>query len=156
MDDGNRQNFEAILTPHRSLSRQGFIVLMAVIIGVNFAAGAFFAMAGAWPIAGFAGLDVLLVWWAFRRNFADGRRAERIALTPHELVLERISDRAPAEEIRFLRRFLRVELEEDHDRALIGSLFLRAGPERIEIGRFLSPEERKGFSHALQTALRQN
>jgi uncharacterized membrane protein len=153
MDSGNRQNFSAVLTPHRSLTREGFIAIMALIAGVNFIAGTAFFLAGAWPVTGFAGLDVLLVWWAFRRNFADGRQAERIELTPHELVLQRKIGSAVPQEMRFLRRQLWVELEEDRERELIGGLYLRSGVQRTEIGRFLPPGERKSFAEALRQAL---
>ena len=77
-----RPQFAAVLTPHRSLTREGFIAVMALIAGVNLIGGAVFFIAGAWPVAGFMGLDVLLIWWAFRANFADGRRAERIEVWP--------------------------------------------------------------------------
>ncbi len=52
---------------------------MAAIVAVNLAAGIVFSMIGAWPVTGFMGLDVVLVWWAFRANFADGEagRAHR-------------------------------------------------------------------------------
>ena len=153
MDSGNGQKFCAVLTPYRSLTRAGFIAIMALVVGVNFVAGTVFALAGAWPVAGFAGLDVLLVWWAFTRNYADGRLAERIELTPYELVLQRTGGNTKPQETRFLRRHLRVELEVDSKRELIGGLFLRSGIEQTEIGRFLSPDERKGFAVVLRQAL---
>jgi uncharacterized membrane protein len=153
MDRSNGQSFEALLTPHRSLSRQGFLAVMGLVIAANFIAGLVFFLAGAWPIALFAGLDVLIVWWAFKRNFNDARQAERVALTPHELVVHRHKAHRPVEEWRILRRNLRIELEEDRERELIGRLFLRYGPNRLEIGQFLSPDERKSFAAALQRAL---
>ena len=52
--------FSAVLTPHRSLSRGGFIVLMLVLGGISLATGIVFLLAGAWPVFGFCGLDVLL------------------------------------------------------------------------------------------------
>jgi uncharacterized membrane protein len=153
MNRGNGQNFSAVLTPHRSLSRQGFVAIMGLVIGVNFVAGTLFTLMGAWPVAGFAGLDVLLVWWAFRRNFADGRRAERIEITPYEVILQRIIGGRAPQEVRFLRHKVRVELEEDRARELIGGLFLRSGDMRTEIGRFLPPDERKSFAGVLRKAL---
>ena len=53
--------FEARLKPHRSLSRAGFIAVMAVLGGASLTVGSAFLMMGAWPIFGFFGLDVLLV-----------------------------------------------------------------------------------------------
>ena len=76
MDDRNSKVWQATLTPHRSLSRNGFFILMGLVGAVNLVVAVMFVILGAWPIAGFAGLDVLLVWWAFRVNFADARKLE--------------------------------------------------------------------------------
>ena len=68
--------FSALLTPHRSLNRTGFLVLMAFLSVVSFAAGVAFLLMGAWPVFGFFGLDVLVIYWAFQVNFrrATARR----------------------------------------------------------------------------------
>ena len=153
MDDRNSKVWQATLTPHRSLSRQGFYVLMGLVITVNLVVAGMFVALGAWPIGGFAGLDVLLVWWAFRVNFADARRLERISITEHELVLDRLSETRPPEQKRFVRRWVRVELEEDRERELIGSLVLVSGRTRIAVGEFLAPEERRTLAQALRSAL---
>lgn len=153
MEQRNPENFTAVLTPHRSLSRQGFIALMTVVIAINFAAGTIFTLMGAWPVAPFAGLDVLLIWWAFKRNFADGRKAEHIEVTAHELILDRFAHGKATGHQRFTRPWVQVELEEDRERELIGSLFLRSHGKRTEIGRFLAPDERKSLAQALNAAL---
>lgn len=147
------QAWQATLTPHRSLTRQGFLTVMALVILVNLVVGGLFTMVGAWPIAGFAGLDVLLVWWAFRANFADARQMERIQVTEHEVVLDRLRANRPLEQQRFVRRWVRVELEEDRERELIGRLSLVSGQTRVALGDFLSPDERKTLAHALRSAL---
>ena len=67
--------FSARLTPHRSLNRTGFLVLMTFISTVSFVAGVAFWMMGAWPVLGFFGLDVLVIYWAFRINFRSARGA---------------------------------------------------------------------------------
>jgi len=54
--------FSAVLTPHRSLGPTGFLIFMLCIGGISFTTGVFFVMLGAWPIFGFFGLDVLLVY----------------------------------------------------------------------------------------------
>lgn len=153
MDQGNIKVWQATLTPHRSLDRTGFYVLMGLVILVNVVVAGMFVALGAWPIAGFAGLDVLLVWWAFRVNFADARKLERISITEHELVLDRESERHPPEQQRFVRRWVRVELEEDRDRELIGRLLLVSGRSRVAVGEFLAPDERKTLAEALKSAL---
>ena len=145
--------FRAVLSPHRSLSAVGFLVLMAVLVALNLTAGITFYVLGAWPVVGFMGLDVALVWWAFRLNYARARVLERIEITDHELILERQAHGRPAEQHRFSRGWVQVELEEDRERELIGRLFLRSRGVRTEIGRFLSPAERKSFALTLKAAL---
>lgn len=153
MEESNSKVWQATLTPHRSLNRDGFYVLMGLVILVNLVVAGMFVALGAWPVAGFAGLDVLLVWWAFRMNFADARKLERISITEHELVLDRESARRPPQQQRFVRRWVRVELEEDRERELIGSLLLVSGRTRVAVGEFLGPEERKTLAEALKSAL---
>lgn len=153
MERSNPNCWRATLTPHRSLSRQGFVAVMTAIVVVNLAGGIVFSVIGAWPIAGFMGLGVVLVWWAFRANFTAARQVERIEITDHELVVEHLADGRPRRERRFLRRWVRVELEEDRNRDLIGSLFLTSRGLRTEIGRFLSPAERQELARELKSAL---
>ncbi|HUQ35229.1 MAG TPA: DUF2244 domain-containing protein [Aestuariivirga sp.] len=153
MDDTKPKTWRAILTPHRSLSREGFLVLMTVIVGLNLTAGMFFYVIGAWPVVGFMGLDVALIWWAFRANFADARRAEHIEITAEELVLRRLAEDRPVLEQRFARHWVRVELEEDRERELVGPLYLRFGGKRTEIASFLGAQERLSFANALKAAL---
>ena len=63
---------------------------MAVIGGINLAAGMVFYVLGAWPVVGFMGLDVALVWWAFRKNFAMPGWPSASRSPRDELVLERL------------------------------------------------------------------
>jgi uncharacterized membrane protein len=153
VDTSKTKAWQATLTPHRSLSRSGFLLIMALVILVNLVVGGLFMVIGAWPVAAFAGLDVLLVWWAFRANFADARQVERISITEHELIFDRLRGNQPPEQQRFVRRWVRVELEEDRERELIGRLMLVSGQIRVAVGDFLAPEERKTLAAALRSAL---
>src|SRR5205823_7475935 len=83
--------FSALLTPHRSLNRTGFLVLMGFVSAVSFAAGLAFLLMGAWPVFGFFGLDILVIYWAFRINFRDAKASEEIRITPSELRVRRTS-----------------------------------------------------------------
>ncbi len=146
-------NWSVTLTPHRSLTREGFVALMSIIAFANFSVGLMFYVIGAWPVVGFLGLDVLLIWWAFRRNFADGKRTERISLSGDELTLSRIDRDGSERNIAFNRRWVKVELEFDQERELIGKLFLRSHGKSHEIASFLGAEERQSLAKALQRAL---
>src|ERR1700761_3526218 len=85
--------FSALLTPHRSLNRTGFLLVMGFLSVISFATGVAFLMMGAWPVFGFLGLDVLAIYIAFRINFRRARACEEITVTPSELRVRRISHR---------------------------------------------------------------
>jgi uncharacterized membrane protein len=147
------QIFRATLRPYRSLDRTGFILLLAVLIALNFAAGTTFYLLGAWPIAPFLGVDVFLVWWAFRKNYKDALKEEQIEVTAYELILRRFDHQKEREVLRFTRDWVKVELEEDKERDLVGGLFLRSRGERTEIGRFLGARDRRQAAALLTAAL---
>jgi uncharacterized membrane protein len=65
--------FAATITPHRSLGSTGFLILMLCIGALSFVSGMVFLMLGAWPVFGFLGLEVLLIYVAFRANFRAAR-----------------------------------------------------------------------------------
>ena len=83
--------FAAVITPHRSLGSTSFLVLMLCVGGVSFAAGIFFLLLGAWPVFGFFGLDVLLIYIAFRANFRAARAYEEVTITATELTVRKVS-----------------------------------------------------------------
>src|SRR5260221_9969226 len=87
--------FSALLTPHRSLNRTGFLVLMAFLTAVSFAAGVAFLLMGARPGFGFFGLDVLVIYWAFPVNFRRAAAVEGISVTPSELRVRPVSHPGP-------------------------------------------------------------
>ena len=145
--------FSAALRPHRSLSPHGFALLMTAVGGVFFLFGIFFIALGAWPVFGFLGLDVLIVYLAFRRSFADAEVREIVEVTGHEVVLYNARPTKPVTECRFPRPWVRVHLDEDHERELIGSLALVYAGRRTEFASFLAPEERKSLAAALKAAV---
>jgi hypothetical protein len=79
--------FSAVLTPHRSLGPAGFAAFMLVLGGLSFATGTAFLLAGAWPVFGFVGLDVLLVYSAFQVSYRRARAYEMVTVTPSELMV---------------------------------------------------------------------
>ena len=52
-----------------------------------------FLLLGAWPVFGFFGLDVLLVYSPFRANFREARAYEEVTVTPSELTVRKVSHR---------------------------------------------------------------
>ena len=144
--------FSALLTPHRSLSRTSFLVVMAFVSVVSFAAGLAFLMMGAWPVLGFFGLDVLAIYWAFRINFRRARAREEIRVTPSELRLRRISHRGHV--VEYVLNPLWVQLDRrTHPEFGVEKLYLLSKGRRVAIGSFLGPDEKASFAKALMDAL---
>src|ERR1044072_5530077 len=85
--------FSALLTPHRSLGNTGFLVVMGLIAGLSFMAGIMFLLLGAWPVMPFLGLDVVLIYWAFRANYRAAAAYEEGTVTPSELHVKKVRDR---------------------------------------------------------------
>ena len=151
----NRSPFllDAVLYPHRSLPRQGFVVLMVAFGLASFVTGIVFASMGAWPVLGFFGLDVLLLfYWAFRLSYRSGRLCEVVRVTRHQLTVQRVQPGGRRQTWSFQPAWARVDLlrPEEHD----CTLQLASGHERLTIGAFLPPEERVAFAEELRQALR--
>ena len=143
-----RPRFDAVLYPNRSLGRFGFHLLMAAIVLVSGAIGAAFVLAGAWPVTGFLGLDVLLLYLAFRWNYRQGRRAEFIRLTGAELVVRCVEPSGRRREVRFDAHWVRVTVDDTSNQLILGS-----HGRTMVVGAFLSPEERLEVAKALGAAL---
>jgi uncharacterized membrane protein len=144
--------FSALLTPHRSLNHTGFVVLMSFVSVVSFAAGIVFCWMGAWPVLGFFGLDVLVIYWAFRINFRRASASEEITVTPSELRIRRISHRGHVAE--WVLNPLWVQLDQTSDEEFgIERLYLVSRGRRVSIASFLGPDEKASFARALVAAL---
>jgi uncharacterized membrane protein len=144
--------FDAILHPHASLSPRGFLLFMGALATVSFIAGVSFMLAGAWPVFGFLGLDVLIVYFAFKANYRQARRYERVLLTEDTLTVERVSPAGERRSWKFQPYWLAVVL--DDARGPDSRLMLRSHGKSLEIGRFLTPGERREVAEALRKELR--
>jgi uncharacterized membrane protein len=144
--------FSALLTPHRSLNRTGFLLVMAFVSVVSFAAGLAFLLMGAWPVLFFFGLDVLAIYWAFRINFQRAKATEEISVTPSELRVRRVSPRGHV--VEFVLNPLWVRLDQKtHAEFGIEKLYLVSKGRHVSIASFLGPDEKASFARALTAAL---
>jgi uncharacterized membrane protein len=148
--------FEAILYPHRSLGRRGYLILglgTAVIMG---AYALTFLLLGAWPIFGFIGAEWLLFWYLFSRHFRGDRRAERLRLFHDRLIVERIDAKGRFTAFSLQPYWLQVVLTphlKSRATDIDNALYLRSHGKQIEIGAFLSENERRDFADELSRVL---
>jgi uncharacterized membrane protein len=144
--------FSAVITPHRSLSRKGFVLFMLALGLASFVTGMAFLLAGAWPVFGFCGLDVLLVYFAFRLNYRSGKAYEEVTVTPSELTVRKVSPRGRISEWTLNPLWVRLD-RVVHAEFGIERLFLVSHGRRLAIAGFLGPQEKESFALALSTAL---
>jgi uncharacterized membrane protein len=144
--------FSAVLRPHRSLRRTGFVILMLLYGTASFGCGVMFITVGAWPIFGVLGASVLLLYWAFRVNYARAAAFEEITMTPSVLTIRKVSHRGRNRE--FVLNPLWVRLDKvTHDEYGVERVFLVSRGRELSLGSFLGPDEKARFADALGQAL---
>ena len=143
--------FDAKLSPFRSLPPRGFFWVMTVLAAVGLCSGIGFVLAGAWPVTGFFGLDVALLYLAFRLSYRSARQSETVRLTERALDVERVGIRGEERRWRFEPFWLRVVFEERAEGQ--NRLFLASHGKRFPLGAFLSTPERRSLAQGLSAAL---
>ena len=150
-DSQASQRFHAVLYPNRSLGNTGFVVLMTLIVAVSGLIGAGFMLIGAWPVSGFLGLDVALLFFAFRWNHRDMRRMELVRLDRDGLSVRRILPNGDHREWHFDPAWVQIIID---DPAHHGSqLKLRSHGKELIIAAFLTADERLSLAKALRSAV---
>ncbi|MBU2136180.1 MAG: DUF2244 domain-containing protein [Alphaproteobacteria bacterium] len=142
---------DAVISPNRSLNTLGFRVVIGVLGGSAALVSLVFFSIGAWPAPMFLGLDVLLVYLAFRASFRASERRERLRVSADQVEV--------IEEARGQSRvvwasptaFTHVDLEEVGEHQM--RVRLRLSGKRRSVGRDLSPPEREALGAALREAV---
>ncbi len=128
------------------------MVFMAMVSVVSFGTGLLFYLLGAWPVIGFMGLDVLLIYVAFKLNFRALRVYETVDLTDEALTVTRVEPDGKSQSWSFNPYWVRVQVNERVGRT--SELSLASHGQRLVFGRFLTDPERDDFAAALASALR--
>jgi uncharacterized membrane protein len=137
---------DAVLRPHRSLSNAAFRVMLLAFVVANAALAVFFVAQGAFPVAGFLGLDVLALWLAFRWSYKSANIEERVRVGAGRVHVESIDPRGGA--THWTLNPIWAQVLRDGKGVLI-----RAGGSQIRLGAFLSPKECVSFAAALDAAI---
>lgn len=143
------------LWPHRSLPRVGFVwfiggtaaliaLPMLVLIGSP----------ALWGMLPFFGLAIWGLWWALMRSYRDGAIIEALTLTPQTARLTRDGPHGAHHDWQANTHWVQVALHAKGG-PVPHYLTLRGGPREVEIGRFLSEEERVALAKDLSDAFSQ-
>jgi uncharacterized membrane protein len=144
--------FSAILTPHRSLGRRGFAILMGFLVVFWLVMGSVFLSLGAWPIFGFLGLDVLAIWLAFRWNYRAARAREMVSVSRTRLDIRKVAPSGRTEDHAFNPFWARFRVSR-HDEIGITGMKVEAEGRAVGLGSFLNPDDRESFATAFGRAL---
>jgi len=151
MQKDDQVPFVAELRPYRSLGRTGFMVLMGFVILVSFVAGIVFTLAGAWPVFGFFGLDVVIIYLAFRINYRDARLFERVELDRETLTITRVDPWGRAKSWSFNPYWVRFNYHNaERDEP---ELKLQSHGQELVFGGFLNEDEKTEFGQVLAGAI---
>jgi uncharacterized membrane protein len=156
-DEADDPVFAALLTPHRSLSRNGFTILMVMAGGILLVQAFFFFVTGAWPVATFLGLDLVALYVAFKLNYRAARAREEIRVSRTELLIRKVTPAGRATDHRYNPFWARFRVDRHKEIGITGMQVTGEG-RTTPIGSFLNPDDRESFadafSHALATARR--
>jgi len=144
--------FEAMLSPHRSLGRTGFIALMAIAGGLTLFHMVAFAAMGAWPIIGFFGLDLALLAGAFWLSYRSGRAREYVSVSRTDLTIRKLAPSGRATEHRFNPFWAKFSISRHQEIGITGMHIAGEG-RRTDVGSFLNPDDKESFASAFSGAL---
>jgi uncharacterized membrane protein len=126
------------------------VLLMVGLATLSILCGVICITVGAWPIFGFFGLDVALVYIAFRVSYRSARQHERVRLDETSLTVEHVSVQGARRHWRFEPYWIRVIYAEKDES---NSLALASHGKTLVVGRFLAPGERRTLARQLRSAL---
>jgi len=141
------------LWPHQSMTPRGFTWFMGLTSALL--ALPLVALLGSpvvWVLMAFFLATLGGVWWALRANVTARQRREALTMAPGRVHLAHLPARGPALEWEANPHWVTVHLREDGP--VEKYLTLRGNGREVELGSFLSPEEREGLFSDLSRLLR--
>jgi uncharacterized membrane protein len=146
-----RETAEYVYTARRnnSLSSSGRLLVFGFILTVSLGiATGFFLILGAWPILPYAGMEMGLLYLAFRYMDRHAADYERITIRGSSVAIE-VHEGARVSRLELNRHWAKVVCEPDGRR-----LALRSHGREIELGRHLCEERRLAMAQDLRRELR--
>lgn len=139
--------------PHRSLPRKGFVWFIGGTAGLITVP--LFAVLGSpvlWGLLPFLVIAVSGMYWALQRNYRDLEITETLTLAGDTAQLSRRGPHGRRQDWTANPHWVRVEL---HPKGgpVPNYITLRGGPREVELGAFLSEEERLALAPELRRAL---
>ena len=150
--DNDAPVFEALLTPHRSLGRNGLTALICLVSVATLAHAAVFAAAGAWPVLVFFVVELLLLIGAFWLNNRAARAREVVCVSRTSLSVKKVAPSGRTREHCFNPFWARFHVARHDEIGITGMQIVGEG-RSTDIGSFLNPDDRETFAAAFSGAL---
>ncbi|NIZ09950.1 DUF2244 domain-containing protein [Pseudooceanicola sp. HF7] len=145
---------ELTLTPHRSLPRRGFaVVILLFFMLVTLPVMTMIGTRVLWGLLPFAMAALAALWWGLQRSYRDGEVTEVLTLTPDLCRLTRDGPRGKHGDWQANPYWVEVRLYETEG-PVPQYITLRGNGREVEIGAFLSEDERKRLYPELLRAFR--
>lgn len=143
---------DAVIRQNASMTPLGLKVVLGVLMAFSVVFSIFLFVIGAWPAPFFLGLDVVLVWLAFRASFRAAERQERVRVSADQVEVWLESEKGQRTVWTSPTAFTGLDIEafgQDDTKVR-----LRLHRKRYLVGRALSPGERADLGRALDKAIR--
>ncbi len=139
--------------PYRSLPRRDFVLFIgATATLISLPLLVLIGSAALWGLLPFFMIALGSVWYAIERSYRDGSVLEELRLWPEQVTLDRHNPRGPDQSWQANPFWVEVAL---HRRGgpVENYVTLRGGGREVEIGAFLTPEERSALYADLTACL---
>jgi uncharacterized membrane protein len=143
--------FQAIVRPHRSLSRKGVAIVICCMLLGSLSITCLMVSLGAWPVIGFNGADIALAIFLIWLNMRSASAVEIISLRNDLLEISRTDFRGRQEHVCLAPYWLNITLQERS--GTVPKLLLASGGGSTEIARQLGEAQKRDLAAALTRAL---
>jgi uncharacterized membrane protein len=145
---------ELHLWPYRSLPKRGFVSFMGITCAlVLLPMTAVIGSPVVWGVLPFFVIAIGATWFALNRSYRDGSIIEQLRLWPDRIVLVRHAPRRRPLEWEANPHWVTLAIHPDGG-PVAHYVTLSGGGREVEIGAFLSEEERKQLYDELRERLR--
>lgn len=139
--------FSARLMPYRSLGKKGFMFLMIFVVITCTISGVLFLHMGAWPVFIFFGLDILLVWLAFKLNYRAAKGYEEVAVSRELIEVRQFAPTGRITTHSFNPFWTKFKIDR-HEEYGVMKLALLTKDSELEFGKFLNADDKESFAKA--------
>lgn len=108
--------------------------------------------AGAWPVIGFFGLDILAIYIAFKLSYRSAKLREEVTVSRSKLEIRKIAPSGRMRQHLFNPLWSKFNVAR-HDEIGITAMAVASRGESVPIGGFLNPDDRESFAKAFARAL---